>query len=141
MKKFEFFDHESDIGIKVEADTIENLFAGSAEALFDLIGRKIERGKNFRFEIDLSADSMEELLVGWLNELIFRFEKDEFYCKEFNIKISEKDKKYFIRALVRGEKINWGSDEIHHEVKSATYHQLKIIEKSGKFTVKIVFDL
>ena len=141
MRKYEFFDHESDAGVKVEADTLNNLFVGSAEALFDLIGRKISKGKNFHFDVDLSADSMEELLVSWLNELIFRFEADDFYCKEFNVKILERDKKYSINAQIRGEKIIWGSDEIHHEVKSATYHQLKIIEKNGKYTVKIVFDL
>ncbi|MDD5772051.1 MAG: archease [bacterium] len=141
MQKYEFFDHESDVGVKVEADNISNLFAGSAEALFNLIGRKIERGKKFHFDIDLSAESMEELLVSWLNELIFRFEAEDLFCKEFITKISERDQKYFINAQIRGEKIIWGSDEIHHEVKSATYHQLKVVEKEGKYSVKIVFDL
>ncbi len=145
MKSFDFFDHDSDVGVSIIADTLEELFVSSAEALFSLIAAKKSIGKNISFKTDIAGDTIEELLVNWLNELIFGFETKEFYGQKFDLKISDKmsngEKKYFLKADIAGEKIDLKKDEILHEVKSATYHQLKVEEKDGKHTVKIIFDL
>ena len=145
MRTFDFFDHGSDIGVSVKADTLEELFILCAEALFSLIGEKKRTGKGLSFRGKLKGDTLEDLLVNWMNELIFYFESKEFYGQKFNFEflseIPDKNKKYALSFKADGEKIVWGEDEISREVKAATYHQLKIIEKNGKYQVKIVFDL
>ena len=144
-RNFNFFEHESDIGVKIEADSLEELFISAAEALFSLIANKNSRGEEVSFTREITGDTQEDLLVSWLNELIFVFEKDGSYCKGFCLKISggqsAENTECFLNADVSGEKIDWDKDEILHEVKAATYHQLKIIKEEGKHKVKIIFDV
>ena len=69
-KEFEFFEHTADIGVRVYAQNIEELFENSAKALFSLITENKELLPNLEREITLEAENLEELLVNWLNELI-----------------------------------------------------------------------
>ena len=90
MKKFETFEHTADIGLKIYARDLKGIFVNAAAGLFSLISdlKKVEANKTIK--VRLRENNKEELLVSWLNELIFQFSARDFLPKQFKInKISE----------------------------------------------------
>ncbi|HCA41431.1 MAG TPA: hypothetical protein DEP01_08100 [Aminobacterium sp.] len=68
-------EHTADVGFEVKAASLDELFLESALALYALgYGETEELGKNYekRKEIlQIDGIDLEELVVSWLNELIF----------------------------------------------------------------------
>ena len=69
--RYKVVEHTADIGIEVESKTLAGLFALSACAMFDLMIDLSEVRPRQKAIVSLRADSQEELLVTWLNELVF----------------------------------------------------------------------
>ena len=88
-------------------------------------------------KVNLKEDNREELLISWLNELIFQFSARDFLPKQFKInKISENS----LSADIRGEKIDLTRHKILAEIKAATYHELEIKKAAGGFQAKVILD-
>jgi SHS2 domain-containing protein len=140
MKKYEFFEHTADVGVRVWAHNEEEFFVNCANALFKLMVNKKEKGKYREEEINLEAESLEELLVNWLNELISIFFACNFLPVEYKVKIEEKPLRLY--AQLKGEEFNPYQRKINTEIKAATYHNLKI-EKDDKGILKgeVIFDV
>lgn len=134
---FEIIDHTADIGIVVNAPDLGHLFSKAALGLFSLITDVNKVKAKFKRHIELSAGDAEELLVEWLNELIYIFEVEHVVFCRFNIsEISDNT----LIAICMGEKIN-KKHTIEREVKAATYHMLHIIKSKEGLRVQIIFDL
>ena len=65
------FDHTADLGLRIYATDLADLFRTAAEALFDVIVTNRDRVDPLESEqFHLAADSTDALLLDWLNELI-----------------------------------------------------------------------
>ena len=73
MGSFEYFDHTADMGMRVEASNLEELFTQSALGLFNLITPLNQFEPTDALDVLLKADNVEELLWSWLRELHFLF--------------------------------------------------------------------
>ncbi|HDN97651.1 MAG TPA: archease [bacterium] len=135
MKKFEFISHTADVGVKVYGETIEELFENSGKALFEIMAPVCEDVK-VKEKVSVEGESYEELLVKFLNELIYLSEKKSLKGEEFKIKIERKNNSLRLDGEVSGRKIKG----VEREVKAATYHNLKI-EKDREYNCIIIFDL
>jgi SHS2 domain-containing protein len=140
MEKFEFIEHTADIGVRVYGKTLEDLFVNSATALFNIFVDYKPKERITR-EIVLEAQTLEDLLVNWLNELISGFFADKFLPSKFCISISSESSPKALNAVLTGERFNPYRKEINVEVKAATYHGLKIVPCSGGYAVEIIFDV
>lgn len=134
--KVEIIDHTADIGIKVYGKTIEELFKNSAYGLYKIIEIKYE-GEERPFEIKLESEEIEGLLVKFLNELIYYIETKRLGDDIERIEIEKDDKNFKLRAKMNMKNVK----SIKKEVKSATYHNLKIEKKGDNYTATIIFDL
>ncbi|MFC1752190.1 archease [Thermoproteota archaeon] len=136
-KRFEIIEHTADVGIQVYGSNLKDLFESAAIGLFSLI---IDRGKiqaSKSVVIDLKEDNQEELLVAWLNELLFQLSTRLFIPKEFNIdKITENS----ISAHLQGESFDQSRHEITSEIKAATYHELAIKKIEGGYEARVILD-
>ncbi len=75
MGRVETYDHTADLGLRVFAPDLTDLFRTAAAGLFDVIVVNRQDVRIVDTEpVRLSADSAEDLLIDWLNELIFRSE-------------------------------------------------------------------
>src|SRR4051812_34505854 len=75
MGRVETFDHTADLGLRIHAADLADLFRTGAEGLFDVIVANREAVRPVETEdVRLAADTAPELLVAWLNVLIFRSE-------------------------------------------------------------------
>lgn len=138
MKKYELLDHTADIGIIASGRDISQAFGNAAYAMFDIL-TDIDRVKETDgLDLQVSAGNVEELLVAWLGELLYRYETERFICSRFVINdISD----ISLCASVFGEKISPARHEIRTEIKSVTYHQLKVEETDSGWKAQVIFDV
>jgi len=141
MKEFEIIDHTADIGIVAYGKTKREVFINAAKGMFEIIaGGNRDLKENFYAKIKLEAKSLEDLLIAWLNELLYLSEVKLVILNKFIIKELSDGQ---IKAEVGGTKINHLSIRIKREVKAVTYHRLEIKkdEESGLWRAQVIFDI
>ena len=138
MKKYEIVEHTADIGIKAYGSTLGELFTNAARGLFDIIADLEGLKPSTSIKIKLESANPEELLIAWLDELIYNFYTKNIIFSEFKIS-SLTNKKIEAEAL--GRHIGNKKSRLKTEVKAATYHGLKIEEKNKKYEVQVIFDV
>jgi SHS2 domain-containing protein len=136
----ETFEHTADLGLRVAAPNLESLFELSAEGLFDVIvANRTEVRESIEEKVDLAADSTAELLVAWLNELIFRSETEHRFYRRFRVTVNEAGRR--LEATVLGEPIDADRHILAHEVKAATRHGLKVWCESPEWHAEVILDI
>ena len=76
-RAYEELDHTADLRIALYGETLEALFANGALALFDLlVDGESGGGGDTPWSLRVEGDDLEDLLVRWLGELLYRFEVD-----------------------------------------------------------------
>ena len=136
-KDFEILDHTADVGIIAYGADLKQAFANAARALFSLITELDDVEEVLYRDIELTANDEESLLVGWLNELIYRFDAEGILFKRFDI-IQLDDTR--LKARGYGEKVDSSRHRLKTGVKGATYHMLKVDRTDG-FRVQVLFDI
>ncbi|NDC22935.1 MAG: archease [Proteobacteria bacterium] len=138
---YQSLDHKADMGFHLQAPSLERLYIDSALALTDL-SVKLERINSIdKHDVLVEADSKESLLIKWLNEVLFLFERHKFLPKR--IVFTRFDGKS-IKATLIGETY----DPIRHghvsEVKAVTHHQLEmgtLPNGENNFYAKVFLDV
>ena len=136
-RKFEVIDHTADIGIAAYGVDLKETFANAACALFSLMVDLDGVSESLCREAEVTADNREDLLVEWLNELIYIFDVDNVLLKRFEItRLSDTG----LRAKCFGEKNDPQRHSIKMGVKAATYHMLWVEEGNG-YRAQVLLDI
>ena len=139
MKPYEYVEHTADMGLLVRGKSLSDLLKNAAQGLFETIAVVDTVDETDSVEIHLTAESVEDLFVGWLDELIFQHETKEIFFKRAVIKKCSETE---ISATVYGEPVNFDKHEVYTEIKSVTYHQLQVVRKcDGSWFAQVIFDL
>ena len=136
--RYEFLDHTGDLGIRVWADDVKGLFREAALALFDII-TDIERVEvQLERKTDVAGTGREELMVAWLNGLLYLHEVERLLFCDFVVTEVDEGR---LKGVARGEKFREGSHVIKTSIKAVTYHQLEIQEREGCWQTQVIFDV
>lgn len=138
MKRYEQIPHTADIAIKAYGKDLRELFANAAFGMFDIIADLEGLKESVSIDVDLKADSNEELLVDWLDELLFNFYTKGIIFFEFDIANLGSGE---LIAKARGRHIGENRNRLKTEIKAATFHDLNIRESPEGCSVEIVFDV
>ena len=131
-------EHTADIGIEVEAPDREGVFARSAMAMFDLMFGLESIGRTETRRISVSGENLDELLVAWLNELLYLYSVEDVMFSSFSeIVLNSKS----FSALGLGEVYDRRKHSVDLEIKAATYHGLSIGRVDGKWRARVIFDI
>ena len=138
MERYELLDHTADIGVIASGKDLPEVFGNAAYAMFDILTDidGIEEANSI--EVQVSATNVEELLVAWLDELLYRYETERFMGKRFVVKDMNDAS---LRASVFGEKVDPARHEIKTEIKSVTYHQLRVEKIESEWKAQVIFDV
>ncbi len=136
---YEILDHTADYGFVVHSSSLEGLFVESAQALFremvenfdDIIIKECVR-------VELQEENLEDLFIGWLNELLFHFEAHRKLFRKFEVKI---ENGYRLYARACGEEMDPSRHEMVIGIKSATYHELRIWKDEKGWHTKFICDV
>ena len=134
---FEIIDHTADVAIAAYGADLKKAFANAALGMFSIITDLDIVNERVIRDVEVTSEDMKDLLVSWLNELLFVCEVDKILFKRFDI--SELSDTRML-AKCYGEKINLKRHKIKAEIKAATYHMLKIEEGNG-VRVQVLFDI
>jgi SHS2 domain-containing protein len=135
---FKVLDHTADFMVEVQATDMRELFAEAARSMVAILTDPKTVEGTQALIVEVEAENLEQLLVTWLTELIFRHETELWLFSEFEIRAMTETR---LQAKVWGEKLDPERHPIDREIKAVTYHRLGIEEEDGGFRTKIVFDL
>jgi SHS2 domain-containing protein len=89
-------------------------------------------------EVDVSADGLEELLVAWLEEVLYQSEVKGLALHEFSIaEVSEKR----VRGSARGVKFGRHAETTGPAVKAVTRHGLAVNRDDEHWRARVIFDV
>ena len=110
---FEVFEHTADVGLRVWGWDMCQLFSAQGE-------------------------EPEDMLVAWLEEILFAFEVERFAPSSVEIENFESGR---IAGRLLGEDFDEERHLVHHLIKAVTYHNLAIERTDGGWQVRIIFDV
>lgn len=144
MGTFSVFDHTADVGLEVHAADLEDLLATAARAVFDQMledwPAEVETIGTVRATPmpGLEGD-VGELLVDWLQELLYRFETEHLVPLRYEFQAAGPPR---IRAEVGFGRFEPGRHRTRLEVKAVTYHGLQVRrEPDGSWSARLVLDV
>jgi len=142
MGTVEPFEHTADVGLLITGESLDDLFRTAAEGLFDtiVVNRDAVEAK-VEEPVTLESDSAADLLVDWLNELIFRLETRHRLYNAFEIAVSETETGARLSGRIVGEAIDPERHELDHEVKAVTRHEAELRRDGSTWTARVILDL
>jgi SHS2 domain-containing protein len=141
-KKFEFLEHTADAYIAAYGKDLPEAFQNAALAMFDVMTEVEKVASTVEDKIEAEGNDESSLLYNWLEALLVKSETKGILYSRFKISGLQKTRKgYRLKAMVWGEKFD---PERHLQkvgVKAVTYHQMEIIKKGKKVTLKFILDI
>jgi len=138
MKRYEQLPHTADIAVRIYGGDLKELFTNAAYAMFDIIADLEGLKSSVSADIDVKAASKEELLISWLDELLYNFYTKSIIFFSFDISSISESR---LIAKASGRHVGENRNRLKTEIKAATYHDLEIKKKDEGYTVDIVFDV
>ena len=142
MKPFEIVDHTADVGIKAHGSILTELFENAARGMFSVItcGGANPQGSQVEKDIEINKDAgeLEDMLVSWLSELLYIFNREKICFNSFKITGLNNNS---LKAAATGVNIDLYQSDLYTEIKAVTFHNLKIEEDVEGFSCTIIFDV
>jgi protein archease len=89
-------------------------------------------------DLQLRAEDLEELMVRWLQELIYEFQHRHSYTERAeSLKVSTGN----LQTTLVGRIWDESSSGDYREVKAVTYHQLAVINEGNLWRANIILDV
>jgi SHS2 domain-containing protein len=134
----ELFDHTADLGLRIRAATLDELFAEAGKCLLACLVDQpatVNAVQSERIAID--GIDREYLLFDWLRELLNRSDEARMLWCEFDVAVSPNG----LEAAIRGEPFDPARHLLSREVKAITYHGLKIEVVDGGYLAEVIVDI
>ena len=135
---FELFEHTADLGLRVHANSLQELFIDAARGLLVMHVANPNDVRPLESKtISLTADGPAYLLFDWLSELLYAFETDKLLFSDFELKIDGNN----LTAICRGEPMDQTRHRMEHEVKAITYHGLRVEQTASGWEAEVIVDI
>jgi SHS2 domain-containing protein len=135
---YETFEHTADLGLRVRAADLNQLFIETAQALFSAIVDDLGTIElKHKIDVKLNGDDLGYLLFDWLNELLYRFDTDHMLVGKFEVRIENQK----LEASAWGEPLDPSRHSLAHEVKAITYHELKVVQEKDGWLAEVIVDI
>ena len=135
---FETFEHTADVGLRVRAAELDELFVGAAAALFSVIVANPDSIQSVQeIPIEIKGTGHEYLLFDWLAELLWTFDTRRIVFGSFEVHVDETG----LRAVARGEPVDRNRHQMDAEIKAITYHQLKVERDADGWLAEVIVDV
>lgn len=135
---YEYFDVEADVGVQAWGRTPAEAFAQTALGVLALAIAPEGVVDRERREVRAQGDSMEGLLVSWVNECLYVHEIEGFAVRRVEVTTLERD---LVHGILHGEEIDTARHRLGTVVKAATAHQVEVRSAPEGVQVRLVVDV
>ena len=90
------------------------------------------------FPVMAEADSVDQLMVHWLQELHLAFDMRRLVLTHFWI---DEISRTHIEGGGKGMKFDETRHKLGAQIKAVTYHHLKVQEQNGIWIAEVIFDI
>lgn len=135
---YETFDHTADLGLRIRAKSLNELFAEAGKAMFSVLVENAEAIEpKEKTTVSIAGADREYLLFDWLKELLYRFEVEHRLFCRFDVTVGDTG----LEAVLHGEVLDRSRHELGHEVKAITYHELRVVQENGGWLAEVIVDI
>jgi SHS2 domain-containing protein len=135
---WDHFPHGADIGVHGRGRNVAEAFEQAALATTAIVVDPSLIRQDASIEITCKASSLEDLLVEWLNAVIFEMSNRQMVFGAFAVSIFDHE----LSASARGETLDPQRHEPAVEPKGATYTMLRVAQREdGTWDAQCVVDV
>jgi SHS2 domain-containing protein len=137
-KSFRLLEHTADMGVEAWAGSCEGALEEIARGLATMSYGDSPAAAVVKAAIVVQAEDLVELLVNWLNEVVYWSEKENLVPADFRIESLSNGE---LLATVAGEPFDPVRHTVERQVKSVTYHQACLEETAEGWHARVYVDL
>jgi SHS2 domain-containing protein len=135
-------DHTADVGVEISAESLEELYAEAAVAFCQTITVPSTVRPRERRRVVKRAPDRVELMVEWLEELLYLFDAHELLFAAAEVTLDEPPGVGFeLRGEIAGERFDPDRHPVKVAIKGITYHGLEVRERDGGWWARVIFDI
>jgi len=139
---YEPVEHTADLAYIARGRSLEELFAHAAEGMMAFLIDPGFVGSPEEDLLEIDGRDVEELLISFLQEILFRLEVRGRIYRAFEVERAAPPR---LRARARGEDFDPARHELQADIKAATYHDLRVVTEESAvgrlWRVRIVLDI
>jgi SHS2 domain-containing protein len=129
--------HTADTGIEAVADTLADLIRFLALGMFEIMAHVEPCPPDHVAEVELRANTREDLVVDALAELLYRSEVDDLVFCDFEVETAGQS-----GVRVRATGVPVGDVELAGPpIKAVTYHDVVVTETDEGWYGRVYFDV
>ena len=139
MEKYETFSTTADVGIRIQGNGCEGLFQSAVKGLyllyFDEQCKEPTKRAHSIHPFEFHGDGYENVLVNLLSEIIYLLQVENKITT--GITVNHANETY-----IKADLLTIPCDlEPGMEIKSVTYHNLRVKDKNGIKSAEVIFDI
>jgi SHS2 domain-containing protein len=135
---YETFDHTADLGLRIRARSLDQLFVEAGQALFSAIVEDLGTVRPQRqLDVKLDGEDRAYLLFDWLKELLFHFDTEHLLFGRFEAEVGARG----LTGRAWGEPLDRTRHNLEHEVKAITYHGLRVEPDGEGWIAEVIVDI
>ena len=135
---WQHFDVEADVGVHAWGSSRAEAFARAAEGMFALIVAASDIVPCETREARAQGDTLETLLVNWLNECLYVHEIEGFAVARVDVDTCRDG---LVHGVLHGEPLDPARHRLLAIVKAAIHHQVQVLERTDRVEVRVVVDV
>lgn len=130
--------HVADVGISIEADSLQELFFAALKGMGNILKEGFceqELTPDFKTEMRIQNDDLTVLLINFLSEALTISHTDSvIFCGIQKVLLNES----FFHGIVEGNKVQ-AFDE---DIKAVTFHEANVFRnEQGIWQTNLIFDI
>jgi SHS2 domain-containing protein len=131
---YEEVSHTADLALHVSAEDFYDMLRYAARGMYDLIGIALSETSPVEDNFEVEKNSLEVVLVDFLNELLYFLEAKRLKLSEFQFREQPEGT---LEIDAQGYHVN----AVQRHIKAVTFHNLEIIKTDMGVETTITFDI
>ncbi len=145
-KGFQEIDHTADVGLRIWAPALDELFVEAARGMFSLLltsdtdefPQSVQDRKQKTHTLDLTSTSADLLLRDWLSELLYIHTTERTFFTDFVVQQIDDQN---LTGQATGSVFSRDDEHLFTEIKAVTYHGLELSRDEEGFRAQVIFDI
>ena len=132
----------ADIAFEATGRDLPELFSGAADATMNVMIDNLDaiEPRETRY-VELSSDEIDMLLFDFLQELIYFKDAERLLLRVRDVRIEQRDEKYFLKAEAAGEPLDAARHHQRADVKAVTIHDFSVEKENDRWKATVLLDI